>query len=409
MFFIDQCHQNDIGIILDWVPAHFPKDVHSLARFDGTALYEHEDPRKGAHPEWGTHIYNYGRKEVSNYLISNALFWLDKYHIDGLRADAVSSMLYLDYARKEGEWIANDYGEEKNLEAIEFLRHLNSIVYDIFPGTLMIAEESTSFYGISKPADVGGLGFGFKWNMGWMNDTLSYFSKDCIYRKYHHNNLTFSIMYAFAENFILPLSHDEVVHGKCSLLEKMPGDPWQKFANLRLLFTYMWSHPGKKLLFMGGEFGQFSEWYCKQSLDWHLLEENNFHDQLLSCLADLNKLYKNTPSLWENDHSADGFQWLDFEDRQNSIISFARFGAHRDDHIVCIFNFTPETHFDYPVGLPSQRSYEQIFCSDLKKYGGSNMFLHSPCITIDQPFGHASYHTKITVPPLAGLLLKPIS
>ncbi|MEE4242454.1 MAG: 1,4-alpha-glucan branching protein GlgB [Desulfopila sp.] len=407
MFFVDQCHQNNIGVILDWVPAHFPKDSHSLAYFDGTALFEHEDPRKGAHPEWGTYIFNYGRKEVSNYLISNALFWIDKYHIDGLRVDAVSSMLYLDYARKDGEWVANEFGGRENLEAIEFLKHLNSIVYDRYPRTLMIAEESTSYYGVSKPADLGGLGFGFKWNMGWMNDTLSYFSQDPIYRKFHHNNLTFSLMYAFSENFILPMSHDEVVHGKSSLINKMPGDLWQQFANLRLLYTLQWCHPGKKLLFMGGEFGQFSEWYCKRSLDWHLLEENTLHSKLMIFLAELNLMYKNTPALWQNDFDIQGFQWLDFGDSKNSIISFARFGTNFDDHIVCLLNFTPQTLYDYKIPLPSGRNYRKVLCSDDIAFGGSNACDSESFPVYSEPLSHQNFHTRVTVPPLAGLILQP--
>ncbi len=407
MFFVDRCHQEGIGVILDWVPAHFPKDAHSLARFDGTALFEHEDPRKGAHPEWGTFIYNYGRKEVSNFLIANALFWIDKYHIDGLRVDAVASMLYLDYSRNEGEWIPNTYGGRENLEAIEFIRHLNSIIYDRHPGTLMMAEESTSFYGVSKPADAGGLGFGFKWNMGWMNDILSYFEEDPIYRKYHHNNLTFSIMYAFSENFILPLSHDEVVHGKKSLIDKMPGDLWQKFANLRLLFLTMWMHPGKKLLFMGGEFGQWHEWNCKQSLDFHLLKENELHSELLHFFQDLNTLYKDNASLWELDFSQEGFQWMDLEDRENSIISYARFAKNRNDHLVCLLNFTPQTFYDYKMGLPTGSDYEQIFCSDQSRFGGSNTAHKTIYRAIPEPYGQAQFHAPVTVPPLAGIILKP--
>ncbi len=407
MYFVDRCHQEDIGVILDWVPAHFPKDSHSLARFDGTALFEHEDPRKGDHPEWGTYIYNYGRKEVSNFLIANALFWLDKYHIDGLRVDAVASMLYLDYSRKDGEWIPNCYGGRENLEAIEFLKHLNSIVYDLHPGTLMIAEESTSFYGVSKPADQGGLGFGFKWNMGWMNDILDYFKKEPIFRQYHHNNLTFSMMYAFSENFILPFSHDEVVHGKRSLIDKMPGDLWQKFANLRLLFMTMWMHPGKKLLFMGCEFGQWREWNCKQSLDFHLLHENELHRELLNFFKELNTLYKNNPSLWEQDFEQEGFQWMDLEDRSNSIISYARFAKDRDDHLVCLFNHTPQTFYDYKMGLPSGKNYEQIFCSDQSRFGGSNAANKMIYKAIAEPYAQAQFHARVTVPPLAGIILKP--
>ncbi|AGF79707.1 alpha-1,4-glucan:alpha-1,4-glucan 6-glycosyltransferase [Desulfocapsa sulfexigens DSM 10523] len=407
MHFVDSCHLEGLGVILDWVPAHFPKDSHSLARFDGTALFEHEDPRKGAHPEWGTFIYNYGRKEVSNFLIANALFWIDKYHIDGLRVDAVASMLYLDYSRKEGEWLPNQHGGRENLEAIEFIKHLNSVVYERHPGTLMIAEESTSFYGVSKPADQGGLGFGFKWNMGWMNDILAYFEKDCFYRRFHHNSLTFSIMYAFSENFILPLSHDEVVHGKRSLIDKMPGDLWQKFANLRLLYLTMWMHPGKKLLFMGGEFGQWREWNCKQSLDFHLLHENDHHKAMLHFFHELNTLYKSNASLWELDFSPDGFQWMDLEDRENSIISYARFAKNRDDHLVCLLNFTPQTFYNYKIGLPSGSNYEQVFCSDQSRFGGSNAADRTIYRTIDEPYAQAQFHANVTVPPLAGIVLKP--
>ncbi|NNK92865.1 MAG: 1,4-alpha-glucan branching protein GlgB [Desulfobacterales bacterium] len=408
MYFVDQCHLNNIAVILDWVPAHFPKDPHGLAQFDGTALYEHEDPRKGAHPEWGTLIYNYGRKEVINFLIASALFWLDKYHIDGLRVDAVASMLYLDYARKHGEWIPNCYGGKENLEAIEFIKHLNSIIFDHYPHTLMIAEESTSFYGVSKPADQGGLGFGFKWNMGWMNDILSYFSKDPLFRKYHHNALTFSLMYAFSENFILPLSHDEVVHGKRSLLEKMPGDVWQKFANLRLLLTTMYLHPGKKLLFMGGEFAQQSEWYCKQSLDWHLPETNPKHNQTMIFVRALNTFYRAHRALWECDFRDSGFHWLDFEDRDNSIISFVRCANDPKDHLVCLLHFSPQTMFDYKIGLPENREYQIIFCSDDERFGGSSHCDERLIIPISERYAKAEYHAHITVPPLAGVVLKPL-
>jgi len=409
MYFVDCCHQNNLGVILDWVPAHFPKDSHSLARFDGTALYEHEDPRKGAHPDWGTLIYNYGRKEVSNFLIASALFWLDKYHIDGLRVDAVASMLYLDYSRSHGQWQPNYYGGRENLEAIEFLKHLNSILYQNYPNCLMIAEESTSFFGVSKPADKGGLGFGFKWNMGWMNDILSYFSKDAFFRKYHHNSLTFSLMYAFSENFILPLSHDEVVHGKCSLLEKMPGDDWQKFANLRLLLLSMWLHPGKKLLFMGGEFGQRAEWSCKHSLDWHLLEEEPHH-KMLEFVAALNSFYLNNPAIWELDHQSEGFEWLDLEDINNSIISFVRWSADRRQHVVCLLNFTPQTIESYKLGLPEKCEYIIEFCSDFTQFGGEGTVQENQIyLPFDQPFARAPFHTVISVPPLAGIVLKPYS
>ncbi|BHH83240.1 1,4-alpha-glucan branching protein GlgB [Desulforhopalus sp. 52FAK] len=408
MAFVDRCHQSDIGVILDWVPAHFPKDDHSLGFFDGTPLYEHEDHRLGSHPEWGTYIYNYGRNEVSNYLISNALFWFEKYHIDGLRVDAVASMLYLDYARNEGEWIPNSYGGRENLEAIEFIRHLNSIVSKEYPDRLMIAEESTSFYGVSKSAEEGGLGFNFKWNMGWMNDILEYFEKDPIYRKYHHNKLTFSIVYAFSENFVLPLSHDEMVHGKNSLLNKMPGDEWQKFANLRLLLSLMWMHPGKKLLFMGAEFGQWSEWYCKQSLDWHLLE-NPLHAQLQQCLAELNTIYKTNGPLWELDNSGEGFSWLDIEDRDNSVISFARYNTNRENHLVCIFNFTPQPQKGYKIALPANANYDIIYNSDDMKFGGSSSEVFGKIIPVHEPYAQGAYQATIHLPPLAALILQPKS
>ncbi len=407
MYFVDQAHLNGLGVILDWVPAHFPKDAHSLGRFDGTALFEHEDPRLGAHPEWGTYIYNYGRKEVSNYLIANALFWIDKYHIDGLRVDAVASMIYRDYSRPDGEWIPNCYGGKENLEAVEFLRHANSVVFSQYPNTLMIAEESTSFYGVSKPANLGGLGFGFKWNMGWMNDILSYFSKDPLFRKFHHNALTFSIMYAFSENFILPMSHDEVVHGKRSLLDKMPGDLWQKFANLRLLLLTMWMHPGKKLLFMGGEFGQWSEWYCKRSLDWHLLDQEPMHRLLMDFVRQLNELYLDNPALWQMDFSQQGFRWIDLEDRNNSIISFVRYAGDHNDHLIGVFNFTPQTFFDYTIGLPTGRQYREVFCSDDENFGGSGISEKGVYTPLAEPYAQAGYRVSLRIPPLAGVVLKP--
>jgi len=408
MYLVDLCHQNDIGVILDWVPAHFPSDAHSLARFDGTALYEHEDPRQGAHPEWGTLVFNYGRKEVSNFLIANALFWFDKYHIDGLRVDAVASMLYLDYSRQEGEWIPNCYGGKENIDAIEFLRHLNSITYDHYPNVMMIAEESTSFFGVSKSADVGGLGFGFKWNMGWMNDSLNYISKDPLYRKFHHNALTFSLYYAFSENFILAISHDEVVHGKGSLLAKMPGDLWQQFANLRLFLLYQWCHPGKKLVFMGSEFGQWSEWYCKTSLDWHLPEHQPQHRQLQDFVQALNNMYLENQSLWQVDFSYDGFRWLDFNDVDNSVIGFARFSLDHRDHVVCIFNFTPQVIYNYKMGVPESVTYQEIFNSDIHSYGGSNVLNINQLTVVDEPFGFAPHHVKLNLPPLGGVVLQPL-
>ncbi len=408
MYFIDCCHQNDIGVIVDWVPSHFPTDGHSLARFDGTALYEHEDPRQGTQPEWKTLIFNYSRHEVLNFLIGNALFWLDKFHIDGIRVDAVASMLYLDYGRKDDNWIPNPYGGKENLEAIDFIKHLNSIVYERFPDVAMIAEESTSFYGVSKPTDHGGLGFGYKWNMGWMNDMLDYFGRDSLYRKFHHNNLTFSLLYAFSENFILPLSHDEVVHGKKSLISKMPGDGWQQFANLRLLFFFLWTHPGKKLLFMGGEFGQLSEWYCKVSLDWHLAEQEALHHQLQYFVQNLNEMYKEQPALWEVDFSNEGFRWLDFRDVDHSIISFARFGKDPADHVVCLLNMTPEAHHNYKLGVPEQVDYKEVFCSDEKSFGGSDLSNPDTKMPIAERYGEADYHIMVSVPPLSGILFKPV-
>lgn len=408
MYLIDTFHLNGIGVILDWVPSHFPTDGHSLNCFDGTALYEHEDPRRGFQPEWGTNTFNYGRKEVSNFLIASALFWLEKFHIDGIRVDAVASMLYLDYGRKEDEWLPNPHGEKENLEGIEFIRHLNSIVQQEFPDTLMIAEESTSFFGVSKPMDEGGLGFGFKWNMGWMNDILHYFSRDPIFRKYHHNTLTFSLLYSFTENFILPLSHDEVVHGKKSLLSKMPGDKWQQFANLRLLYFFLWTHPGKKLLFMGNEFGQISEWYSQTSLDWHLVEQDDKHRQLQSFVKELNQFYRDTKALWEVDFSSEGFRWQDFNDVDNSIISFARFGKDPADHIVCLLNFTPNVIHDYKVGVPELGNYQEILTTDSKKFGGSNVVNPDKKVAFNEPHGNAPYHVMVSIPPLGGIILKPV-
>ena len=407
MYFVDCCHQNNIGVILDWVPSHFPTDGHILGQFDGTALYEHADPRQGAQPEWKTLIFNYGRKEISNFLIASALFWLDKYHIDGLRVDAVASMLYLDYGKKEGDWIPNPYGGKENLEAIEFIKHLNSIVYERFPQTLMIAEESTSFYGVSRPTDQGGLGFGYKWNMGWMNDMLNYFSRDPLYRKYHHNALTFSLLYAFSENFVLPLSHDEVVHGKKSLLEKMPGDRWQQFANLRLLLFFMWTHPGKKHLFMGDEFGQISEWYSQVSLDWHLLEEIPEHRQLHNCFKKLNILYRSLKSLWQVDFSNEGFKWMDFQDIDNSIICYARFAEDSRDHVICLLNMTPQIHDNYRVGVEENVPYQEIFSTDGREFGGSGVTNPDTCQPIAEPVGQTGYHVKMKIPPLGGIILKP--
>lgn len=406
MYLIDKLHQNEIGVILDWVPSHFPDDGHGLSFFDGTYLYEHQDPKKGYHPHWHSHIFNYGRNEVRNFLISSALFWLEKYHIDGLRVDAVASMLYLDYGRAPGEWIPNKYGGRENLEAIDFIRRFNETVYENYPDTQSIAEESTAWPLVTRPTYIGGLGFGMKWNMGWMHDTLFYFSKDPIYRKYHHNNLTFSIWYAFSENFVLPLSHDEVVYGKGSLLNKMPGDKWQKFANLRLLFGYMYAHPGKKLLFMGGEFGQWDEWYHETSLHWSLLEYPE-HQGIQRWIKDLNKLYRCEPALHELDFDPGGFEWIDFSDSDQSIISFIRKAKDSNDVILVVCNFTPVTRFNYRVGVPFKGYWKEILNSDLFIYGGSNQGNKEDVQAEEIPFHGRPYSISLTLPPLGVIFLKP--
>jgi 1,4-alpha-glucan branching enzyme len=406
MYFVDKCHQNGIGVLLDWVPAHFPKDGHGLARFDGTALYEHYDEKQGEHPDWGTHIFNYGRLEVKNFLISNALFWLEKYHIDGLRVDAVASMLYLDYGKKDGEWIPNRWGGKENVDAIEFIRQLNSTVYKYYPGVMMVAEESTSWALVSKPPYVGGLGFSYKWNMGWMNDFLRYMSMDSVYRKHHQDLITFSLMYAFSENFILVLSHDEVVHGKCSMIEKMPGDYWQKFAGLRASYGYMYGHPGKKLLFMGSEFAQFIEWNYKQSLDWFLLDYD-MHKKIQTYVKDLNNLYKNEKALFEIDFSYEGFEWIDCNDREHSIVSFIRKGKDWRDSLVFLCNFTPTPHDNYRIGVPFDTEYTEIFNSDWEKYGGSNVGNFEPLKAESSSFHNKPYSINLTVPPLSTIVLKP--
>lgn len=370
MYLIDLCHQNGIGVIIDWVPAHFPKDGHGLRRFDGTALYEHEDPRQGEHRDWGTLIYNYGRNEIRNYLISNALFWLDKYHIDGLRVDAVASMLYLDYSREDGDWIPNEYGGRENLQAIDFIKEMNEQVHIQHKGILTIAEESTAWPGVSRPGYLGGLGFSMKWNMGWMNDTLRYFKLDPIHRKYHHDQMTFSFMYAFSENFVLPISHDEVVHGKGSIINDAPGDLWQKFANARLLYSYMWAHPGKKLLFMGNDFGQWKEWNFNESLDWHLLQYKDTHGGLLKCVADLNNLYRNEKALNECDFDWNGFEWIDCHNWEESSFSFIRKAKNPQDYLIIVANFTPIPR-RHRLGVPEAVQYQEIFCSDSPFYGGS--------------------------------------
>ena len=370
MYMIDHLHQNGIGVILDWVPSHFPDNEHGLVFFDGTHLFEHSDPRQGYHPDWNTYIFNYGRYEVKNFLISNAIFWLEKYHIDGLRVDAVASILYLDYGRREGEWIPNEHGGKENIQAITFLKRFNEAVYEAHSDVQTIAEESTSWPMVSRPVYLGGLGFGLKWNMGWMHDTLNYFSTDPIYRKYHHNQLTFSIMYAFFENFVLSLSHDEVVYGKGSLINKMPGDDWQKFANLRLLFGYMFAHPGKKLLFMGAEFGQWREWAHDDSLDWHLLD-SPLHQGIQTWIKHLNIMYRGTPSLYEKDFEATGFEWIDSSDWEKSIVSFLRRGQSEKDTMLIVCNLTPVPNYNYRIGIPSGGFWKEVLNSDAREYGGS--------------------------------------
>ncbi len=372
MFFVDHLHQAGIGVLVDWVPAHFPKDSHGLARFDGSALYEHADPRQGEHPDWGTMIFNYGRNEVKNFLIGNALFWLDKYHIDGLRVDAVASMLYLDYSRESGDWVPNRYGGRENLEAIDFLREFNIAVHEQFPGAITAAEESTAWPGVSRPTYDGGLGFTYKWNMGWMNDTLSYMRNEPIHRKYHQNELTFSLIYAFTENFVLPLSHDEVVHGKGSLISQMPGDMWQKFANLRLMYSYMWMHPGKKLLFMGGEFAQWNEWDDDAGPDWILLDFDS-HRGVQQLVSDLNKLVIANPALHELDFNGEGFEWVDCQNAEDSVLIFLRKGLDDAPPVLVCCNFTPVPRSDYPVGVPQSGFWKEIFNSDSEAYGGSNL------------------------------------
>ncbi|HEX8947871.1 MAG TPA: 1,4-alpha-glucan branching protein GlgB [Dissulfurispiraceae bacterium] len=407
MYFVDQCHRNGIGVIMDWVPSHFPKDAHGLAYFDGTHLYEHADPRKGEHKEWGTLVFNYGRHEVKNYLISNALFWLDKYHIDGLRVDAVASMLYLDYSRHHGEWLPNMYGGNEHLEAIDFLKKFNEVVHHYHPGVLTIAEESTAWPSVTKPTYLGGLGFSMKWNMGWMHDTLDYFSKEPIHRKFHMNNLTFSMIYAFTENFILPFSHDEVVYGKRAMLNKMPGDMWQKFANLRTLFGYMYGHPGKKLVVMGSEFGQWDEWDFDKSLDWHLLEYEP-HQRLQKFVDDLNALYKREPALYEVCTDWHGFEWIDFHDADNCVLAFIRRAKDPEDFLVCVYNLTPVPRFDYRIGVPRGGYYREIMNSDSTIYWGGNMGngggAHADRISSHPNF---EYSLNLVLPPLSALILKP--
>ena len=406
MYFVDYCHQHDLGVILDWVPAHFPRDAHGLRRFDGTPLYEHEDPRQGEHPDWGTMIFNYGRNEIRNFLISNALFWLDHYHIDGLRVDAVASMLYLDYSRDDGQWVPNQYGGRENLQAIDTLRQFNEVTHQRFPGILTIAEESTAWGGVSRPTFVGGLGFSIKWNMGWMNDTLRFLRHEPIHRSHHHDELTFSLVYSFTENFALPLSHDEVVHGKRSLLDQMPGDMWQKFANLRLLYSYMWTHPGKKLLFMGSDFGQWTEWNHETPLPWDLLEYDT-HRGIQTLVTDLNRLYRREQALYEMDFDGNGFEWVDCHNSKDSVLSYLRKAKNPDDFLLICCNLTPVVRKGYRVGVPREGTYREIFNSDSMYYGGSNVG-NGPCVHAKHVSHHARSHSlEIDLPPLAVVVLKP--
>ena len=407
-YFVDYMHQQGIGVLLDWVPSHFPKDGHSLSYFDGTHLYEYANPRKGEHKQWGTYVFDYGRSEVRNFLIASALFWLREYHIDGLRVDAVASMLYLDYMRDPGEWDANQYGGREHLEAVDFLRQLNEAVYDQVPGTITIAEESTSWPLVSRPTYVGGLGFTLKWNMGWMHDMLEYMHLDPIYRRYHHNNITFSLMYAYSENFVLPLSHDEVVHLKGSMITKMPGDLWQKFANLRAFYGYMWGHPGKKLLFMGGEFGQWHEWDHRQSLDWHLLASPSDprHRQLLDFMRDLNQMYHNEPALNILDSDPEGFSWIDPHDSDNSVISFMRRSKDAQDTLIFVCNFTPIPRYGYRLGVPEAGDYYEVINSDDGRYGGSGLVNNQAMPSGAMYWQSCPHSILLTLPPLATVVLK---
>jgi 1,4-alpha-glucan branching enzyme len=405
MYFVDRCHQEQIGVILDWTPAHFPNDAHGLAQFDGSHLYEHADPRLGQHPDWGTLVFNYGRTEVQNFLLAGALFWFDRYHIDGLRVDAVASMLYLDYSRQPGEWIPNEFGGRENLAAIALLKRLNELVHARHPGAITIAEESTSWPAVSRPTYLGGLGFSFKWNMGWMHDTLKYFAQDPIHRKYHHGQLTFSMLYAFTENFVLPFSHDEVVHGKRSLIDKMPGDLWQQFANLRLLYSYMYAHPGKKLLFMGAELAQRSEWYHEVALDWDLLQFPE-HQGVQRLLTDLNALVRNERSLHQQDFDWQGFEWIDCNDGDNSVLTFIRRAADPADFVVAAVNFTPIVRETYRVGVPEGGFYGELFNSDAKEYSGSGEGNRGGVAAEPSQWQGRPYSISLRLPPLAAIILK---
>src|SRR4051794_850485 len=404
--FVDRLHGHGLGVILDWVPAHFPRDEFALARFDGTALYEHEDPRRGAHPDWGTLVFNYGRHEVRNFLVANALFWLRDYHADGIRVDAVASMLYLDYSREEGQWVPNQFGGNEDLDAVGFLKELNEVVHGREPGTVSAAEESTAWPGVSRPTYLGGLGFGFKWNMGWMHDTLAYFQQDPVYRRWHHHELTFSLVYAFTENFILPLSHDEVVHGKGSLINKMPGDWWQKRANLRALYAYMWAHPGKKLLFMGQEFAQGAEWSEERSLDWHLLESGD-HAGIQRLVRDLNHAYRAEPAMWELDFEPSGFYWIEANDAANNVVAFARRNSDGEHVVVFVANLSPVPRTGYRLGLPRAGRWREAVNSDSRFYGGTDTVNYGGVIA--EPLGWHSqpFSAELSLPPLGVLWLIP--
>lgn len=406
-YLVDSCHQAGLGLLLDWVPGHFPTDAYGTGKFDGSCLFEHEDLRQGFHPDWQTLIYNYGRTEVQSYLISNALYWLDQFHIDGLRVDAVASMLYLDYSREEGEWLPNQHGGRENLEAINLLQQVNSRAYFNYPGVMMVAEESTAWPGVSKPVDGGGLGFGFKWNMGWMNDSLTYMQRDPIHRSHHHNEMTFSLVYSFSENFVLPISHDEVVHGKGSILNKMPGDDWQKFANLRAYYGFMWTHPGKKLLFMGCEFAQRNEWNHDQSLDWHLLDgENNHHKGVQLLIKDLNHAYRNIPSLYELDCDSAGFQWLDSQNNKQSILTYLRLGKKGSSPALIVVNLTPSIYENYSVGVPEAGFYRECINTDSAKYGGSNVGNNGGVSSDNLSHGGHPNQLRLSIPPLATLIFE---
>jgi 1,4-alpha-glucan branching enzyme len=405
-YLVDCLHGAGIGVIMDWVPGHFPADPHGLGRFDGTPLFEHHDPRRGWHPDWDTHVYDFGSPWVKDFLVSSAMFWIEQFHVDGLRVDAVASMLYLDYSRQPGQWLPNMFGGNQNLEAIDFIKRLNEVVHAEHPGSLTIAEESTAWPGVSRPTYDGGLGFGFKWNMGWMHDTLAYMARDPIHRRHHHGDLTFGLIYAWDENFLLPLSHDEVVHGKGSLLDKMPGDPWQKLANLRLYLAFMYAHPGKKLLFMGAELAQPGEWNHDAELDWSLLDKPA-HRGMHGLVSDLNRVYRANPALWQADHTPDGFEWIDYSDADHGVLAFLRHDAARDRHLLCVCNFTPTVHYDYRLGVPRSGAYREILNTDSELYGGSNVGNQGHVAVTATPSHGRNQSLVLTLPPLAVLYLAP--